>query len=222
MDGPSTVDLEGDFLVYDLKNLKDYPALQRVMTLTIVDNMWEMCQKYKHENKVIIMDETQSILRSESGQEMIANFYSAMRKANGVALSIAQSLSYFTDVFSKDVKASIFENTGTFFICRVKQSGSVLGHIKKELDLNDSEITMIKNLERVPGEYNDVFMSQEGNFGKRSGIIRVVPLPFELWAFTTDPDDNRLFSEYQGKYRDESVSSILSRLAKDFPKGANR
>ena len=222
LDGLSTVDLEGDFLVYDLKNLKDYPALQRVMTLTIVDNMWEMCQKYKHENKVIIMDETQSILRSESGQEMIANFYSAMRKANGVALSIAQSLSYFTDVFSKDVKASIFENTGTFFICRVKQSGSVLGHIKKELDLNDSEITMIKNLERVPGEYNDVFMSQEGNFGKRSGIIRVTPLPFELWAFTTDPDDNRLFSEYQGKYKDESVSSILSRLAKDFPKGANR
>ena len=74
----------------------------------------------------------------------------------------------------------------------------------------------------MPGEYNEVFILQTGNFGKRSGVVRVALSPFELWAFTTDPNDNHLFDEYRERYKDEPVTSILNRLAKDFPKGANR
>lgn len=217
MDGESNVKLDGRALAFDLKNLAKYPDLQKVMILMLIDNIWQVAKKYEHDRKVICLDEAWSLLSSTAGQQMISDFYRTMRGANGVAVSISQSLSDFTH---PAIKAGMFENTGTIIVCKPKMSDSVYDNIKKELSLNDSEIGMIKNLEYSTGEYNDVFMHQTGKFGVRSGVVRVAPTPFELWTYTTDPDDNKKFSEYQEKYPDDPIDSILERLAKDFPKGA--
>ena len=221
VDGYSNVELDGPILTYDLKNLSRFPDLQRVMLQVVVNNIWMISEKYRYRPKIIPMDETWDILSNEAGQNMLSEFYRTLRKINGVAISISQSLSDIVNLDPK-IKAGIFENIGTFFICKPMQLGSVYETIAKELDLNDAEMNMIKNLERVPGEYNEVFILQTGNFGKRSGVVRVALSPFELWAFTTDPNDNHLFDEYRERYKDEPVTSILNRLAKDFPKGANR
>jgi len=214
------VDLKNNrLLCFDLKGLEDSPDLQKVFLYIITDLVWEQMMKNPAQKKFVIFDEAWKLLNDKMGADFVEESFRTLRKMNGSAIAISQSMDDFA---SSQIASAVLPNSSVKWI--LKQSGSDFKKIASALELNDREVSLIQSLKQKRGEYSEAFLM----CGESRSVLSVVFTPLEYWIATTDPMDLEEFENEKRNFQTEEGSEsicqnkyleILLSLSKKFPKG---
>jgi conjugal transfer ATP-binding protein TraC len=153
-EGKSSIDINQDFVVLELQELKSRPELQRIVLLTLMYQISEaMYWSDRKQYKSCIIDEAWDLLGSD--QEGAAKFievgYRTARKYNGNFVTIVQSIN---DYFKSPASIAAFENSDYRII--LKQTDEAIDQLKKSERLTMDTFTehLLKSL-RKTDEYSE-------------------------------------------------------------------
>jgi conjugal transfer ATP-binding protein TraC len=153
-EGQSDINIDQDFVVLELQELKSKPDLQRIVLLTLMYQISEtMYWGDRSQNKSCIIDEAWDLLSGE--QDGTAKFievgYRTARKYNGNFVTIVQSIN---DYFKNSASIAAFENSDYRLI--LGQTEEAIDQLKKSERLAIDPYTehLLKSL-RKTDEYSE-------------------------------------------------------------------
>ena len=212
LDRPNELDLNSDFVVFDLKGLSSYPDLQAVMTLIITDfivgKVESHAPQYYGRKKRIYMDECWELLKGPAAHAM-EYWVRTLRKALGGITFVTQGLE---EIVAHPIGPAILGNTPTKVI--LLQRGD-LEPVRRVLKLNDQEVALISTLRQQKGYFSEAYMIANED----RSVIRVYPTPLEYWLATSDRDDNSMFEKYREENPKKDISEVIFDLAVKYPRG---
>lgn len=212
LDRPNELDLNSDFVVFDLKGLSSYPDLQAVMTLIITDfivgKVESHAPQYYGRKKRIYMDECWELLKGPAAHAM-EYWVRTLRKALGGITFVTQGLD---EIVAHPIGPAILGNTPTKMI--LLQRGD-LDPVRRVLKLNDQEMALISTLRQQKGFFSEAYMIANED----RSVIRVFPTPLEYWLATSDRDDNSVFEKFREENPQKSISEVIFDLAMRYPRG---
>lgn len=212
LDRQNEVDLNSDFVVFDLKGLSSYPDLQAVMILIITDYIVGKIESSSHayygRKKRILMDECWELLKGPAANAM-EYWVRTLRKAAAGITFITQGLE---EIVAHSIGPAILGNTATKLI--LMQRGD-LEPVRKILKLNDQEVALISSLRQQKGIFSEAFMTANED----RALIRVYPTPLEYWLVTSDRDDNAALEEYRRLNPEKKIAEVIYEMALRYPKG---
>ena len=212
LDRQNELDLNSDFVVFDLKGLSSYPDLQAVMILIITDYIVGKIESsspaYYGRKKRILMDECWELLKGPAANAM-EYWVRTLRKAAAGITFITQGLE---EIVAHSIGPAILGNTATKLI--LMQRGD-LEPVRRILKLNDQEVALISSLRQQKGTFSEAFMVANED----RAVIRVYPTPLEYWLVTSDRDDNAALEEYRRLNPDKKIAEAIYEMAIRYPKG---
>jgi type IV secretory pathway VirB4 component len=213
LDRPNELDLNSDFVVFDLKGLSSYPDLQAVMILIITDfivgKVESKSPAYYGRRKRIYMDECWENLKSRAASNVMEYWVRTLRKAAAGITFITQGLE---EIAAHSIGPAILGNTATKLI--LMQKGD-LEPVRQILKLNEQEMALISSLRQQKGLYSEAFMIANED----RTVIRAYPTPLEYWLATSDRDDNTTLEEYRRQNPEKTISEVIYEMAARYPKG---
>ena len=210
LDGPGTLSLTSDFVVFDLKSLSSYPDLQSVMILIITDFILGKVESIRDRKKQILMDECWELLKSRGASQFMEYCARTLRKTGSGITFITQGLE---EILQSPIGAAILNNTATKFI--LVQKGDI-EPTRKILKMNDQEMALVSSLRQAKGKYSEAFMIAN----EAKSVIRIVPTPIEYWLATSDASDNSLLENVRKKFPEKTMPEALHYLAIHYPNGS--
>jgi conjugal transfer ATP-binding protein TraC len=213
VDRPTNVALNKSMVCFDLMGLKSVADLQSVAIHLITNFIEQQILKAPLSViKPVIVDEAWELLADEAGANLIESFARKIRKSFGGLIPISQNI----DDFAKSgISQALLPNCATKWI--LNQGDADKERLREVLNLNPNEAQLISQLKQVKGEYSQSFLMT----GENRAVVSIEPSAYEYWVATTDAPDLSVFNEELAKTPTEDVSSVLSRLAKKFPKGVS-
>ncbi len=209
LDADNSLEIEKDFVVFDLKGLSSYPDLQSVAILVITDFILGQVDSFRDRRKQILLDECWELLKSKGSSNFMEYCVRTLRKTGSGITFITQGLEEIT---ASPIGAAILSNTATKFI--LQQRGD-LEPSRKVLKLNDQEMELIRSLRSQKGRYSESFLISN----ESRSVIRAVPTPVEYWLSTSDAADNQCLEEKRRKSPEKRLPEIIYELAKELPFG---
>ncbi len=213
LDRDNELDLNSDFVVFDLKGLSSYPDLQAVMILIITDfivgKVESQSPAYFGRRKRILMDECWELLKSRASANAMEYWVRTLRKSGSGITFITQGIS---EIAAHPIGTAILGNTATKLI--LMQKGD-LEPVKQTLKLNDQEVALISSLRQQKGLYSEAFMIANED----RTVIRAYPTPIEYWLATSDRDDNNALEEFRREYPKHAMPDVIYEMALRYPKG---
>jgi conjugal transfer ATP-binding protein TraC len=180
---PNSVDINNPFFVCELEELKGRGHLQSVVLRQL---MYQIQQKMymgdRAQKKLMIVDEAWSLLAQGDAREFITGSFRRVRKFNGSAIVITQSVN---DLYANDGAIAIVENSANVYL--LGQKPAAINQIQKDgrLSLGDSGYSMLKGVHTVSGEYSEImFLTEQG-----TGIGRLVVSDFNKILYTTKAEE---------------------------------
>jgi len=213
LDRDNELDLNSDFVVFDLKGLSSYPDLQAVMILIITDFIVGKVESknltYYGRRKRILMDECWELLKSRAASNAMEYWVRTLRKSGSGITFVTQGL---PEVAAHPIGSAILGNTATKFI--LLQKGD-LTPVRDILRLNDQELALVSSLRQQKGVFSEAFLASNDD----RTVIRSYPTPAEYWLATSDRDDNNALEEFRQKHPEMSMPEIIYEMASLYPKG---
>jgi type IV secretory pathway VirB4 component len=213
LDQDNELDLDSDFVVFDLKGLSSYPDLQAVMTLIITDFIVGKVESknpaYFGRRKRILMDECWELLKSKAASNAMEYWVRTLRKSGSGVTFITQGL---IEIATHSISSAILGNTATKLI--LLQKGD-LTPVRDILKLNEQEMALISSLKQKKGSYSEAFLIANDD----RTIIRATPTPVEYWLATSDRDDNNALENLKADRPDLPIAQLIYELAMKYPKG---
>ena len=213
LDRANELDLNSDFVVFDLKGLSNFPDLQTVMILIITDFIVGKVESknpaYYGRRKRILMDEVWELLKSRASANAMEYWVRTLRKSGSGITFITQGLA---EIASHAISSAILGNTATKLI--LLQKGD-LEQVRQILKLNSQEVALISSLRQQKGVYSEAFMIANED----RTVIRAFPTPVEYWLATSDRDDNNALEEMRLKRPELMLSEIIFEMALKYPRG---
>ncbi|MGE0632159.1 MAG: VirB4 family type IV secretion system protein [Pseudobdellovibrionaceae bacterium] len=215
LDQDNELDLNSDFVVFDLKSLSNYPDLQSVMTLIITDFIIGKVESrnplYFGRRKRILMDECWELLKSKAAANAMEYWVRTLRKSGSGVTFITQGVA---EIAAHPISSAILGNTATKLI--LLQKGD-LTQVRDILKLNDQEIALISSLKQKKGVYSEAFMIANED----RTIIRAMPTPLEYWLATSDRDDNTALENIRAENPEMSLNQAIYEMAIKYPRGVS-
>jgi|Deesub1362A_J573_1020465.scaffolds.fasta_scaffold02344_2 hypothetical protein len=210
-DRPNQVEFDRPLVVFDLQGLKRYPDLQAVYLLTVMSNINARMQDpaLRDTPKVLVADESWSLLQDEDSARYIEAFSRTARKVGGMLLGISQSL---LDWQSGPAGRVILQNSPNRIYLR--QQREDLERMRELLGLEPEEVDIIASLATVKGRYSEFYLKTETG----RGVMRYVPSAEEYWTFTTDAEDAAAFQRALEEHQGDVVAAV-SACARRWPFG---
>lgn len=211
LDQKTGLELNADFVVFDLKGLSAYPDLQSVMILIITDFILAQIETKdpSGRRKQILMDECWELLKSPASSAFMEYCVRTLRKAGAGITFITQGLD---EIVASPIGGAILANTATKFI--LMQRGD-LEPLRKILKLNEQELSLISSLRQQKGSYSEAFLIYNDN----RTVIRAVPSPVEYWVATSDQSDNAKIDEVRNENPKLTIRGVVDDFASRFPYG---
>ena len=211
LDEQNSLNLQSDFIVFDLKGLSAYPDLQSVMLLIITDFILGNVENLnaRGRRKQILMDECWELLKSPASSSFMEYCVRTLRKSGSGITFITQGLD---EIVASPIGSAIIANCATKFL--LLQRGD-LEPIRRILKLNDQEMALVGSLRQQKGSYSEAFMI----FNEDRAVIRAVPSAIEYWLATSDSADNAVMSEERIKNPLKPLREIIREQADRFPMG---
>lgn len=182
--GRNDLDLSLPYIVLELEGLTGRPHLQRVVMLLL---MWRLQQEMylgdRAQKKLLVLDECHAHLDSEQIVPAIVQFWRRVRKANGVACAITQSIS---DWFLTPAALAIYENSAMRWL--FSQTAESIEHARREgrLEIGDAGLALLRTVRTVPGQYSEALITTaEGAFG----VGRLVVPPGARYLYSSRAED---------------------------------
>ena len=212
LDRQNELDLNSDFVVFDLTGLSSYPDLLAVMILIITDFIVGKIEStsplYYGRKKRIFMDECWSLLQGPAASAM-EYWVRTLRKSSGGVTFITQALD---EIIAHPIGPAILGNTATKLI--LMQRGN-LEPVRTVLKLNEQEMALISSLRQQKGLFSEAFMIANED----RSVIRVYPTPLEYWLVTSDRDDNAALEECRRQNPNKKIAELIYEMALRYPKG---
>lgn len=150
------------------------------------------------------------LLKNESGIVFIEEVFRTFRKYKASAIAISQDI----DDFAKSrIAGALLPNCSIKWLLLQQQVDGE--RLKEVLDLNDTEIQMVKSLYQEKGRLSQAFL-----LAQKNRIIAVVEsTPLEYWIATTDPKDLAEVDRLTSETPQQNHIERLQRLSEKYPHG---
>lgn len=200
VDTRESLDLSDDVVTFDLKGIKEFSDLSRVIELVITAAIWASLRDRSRFTWIVLDEVAFSLLRSQPA--FVHELVSTCRKNNGGTIIIVQGVESLT---SNPAGGAILANTN--FKAILTQRGDPKAY-QEPLNLTEPEIQVIQSLGRKKGEYSDIFLMNDD----RRSALRYSPDPLTYLLSTTDPRElNALedrLSEYEGSFPEKILKIV--------------
>ena len=197
LDGASNIDLTKNLVTIEIKGLDDYPDLQQVMLLLLTDFIKAT------PNVLLIIDEAWRLFAGQ-GQSFAVEAYRTFRKYGSGIWCISQNYRDF--LADKNLADTLLPNTASILI--LPQKGIDWQDLQQKLQLNDSELEVIKGLQTKKGKYSELFLIQ----GENKSILKIAPDSLAYWVATSDARDNLKIARMAEKLPPSCIIEVLQQL----------
>ncbi len=151
--GPSNLTNTGDYVVYELEELKSKKDLQEVVLLALVYQIQQDMLK-KDRQKVILVDEAWDLLTGGNTTAFIENAYRRYRKYGGSCITITQSVN---DFYGIPAGVAIIENSDYFFLLRQRPESIEALKKSQRLSLTEGLYDLLRSVHTDVGNYSEIF-----------------------------------------------------------------
>lgn len=190
-DGPTSLPLDAQIMVFDTSELAHDKTLEAVVTLFVSDFVLRRAQQHKAEQMkkgqpsrfVFCIDELWRLLRYEGGKTLVEDASRTSRHLGLLFIGISQELG---DLLRDDRARTLASNSSIKIILGNDPSNFDL--IRDACGLTPQEMSAIAHLTRKNREYSDAFLV----YHKLSrGVVKLVVPRFMYWVATTEPNNDQ-------------------------------
>ncbi len=187
-DGPTSIPLDSQIIVFDTSELSHDKTLEAVMTLFVSDFVLKRAAAHKAEQMakglpsrfVFCIDELWRLLRYEGGKTLVEDASRTSRHLGLMFIGISQELN---DLLRDDRARNLASNSAIKII--LGNDTSNLELIKDACGLTPQEMSYIAHLTRKNREYSEAFLI----YHKLSrGVVKLIVPRFMYWVATTEPN----------------------------------
>ncbi len=190
-DGPTTIPLDAQIIIFDTSELAHDKTLEAVVTLFVSDFVLKQASIHKSEKLkegkparfVFCIDELWRLLRYEGGKTLVEDASRTSRHLGLLFIGISQELG---DLLRDERARNLASNSAIKIILGNDPSNFDL--IQEACGLTGQEMSSIAHLTRKNREYSDAFLI----YHKQSrGVVRLVVPRFLYWVATTEPNTDQ-------------------------------
>jgi hypothetical protein len=187
-DGPTSIPMDAQLLVFDTSELAHDKTLEAVVTLFVSDFVLRRAARHKMEQIaqgkparfVFCIDELWRLLRYEGGKTLVEDASRTSRHLGLLFIGISQELG---DLLRDDRARNLASNSAVKIILGNDPSNFDL--IRDACGLTPAEMSSIAHLTRKNREYSDAFLI----YHKMSrGVVKLLVPRFMYWVATTEPN----------------------------------
>ncbi len=187
-DGPTTIPMDAQLMVFDTSDLAHDKTLEAVVTLFVSDFVLKRAAQHKAEQMakglparfVFCIDELWRLLRYEGGKTLVEDASRTSRHLGLLFIGISQELN---DLLRDERARNLATNSAIKIILGNDPSNFEL--IKDACGLTPQEMDAIAHLTRKNREYSDAFLV----YHKLSrGVVKIIVPRFMYWVATTEPN----------------------------------
>jgi conjugal transfer ATP-binding protein TraC len=201
--GKSNLVEEGDYLVYELEELKSKKDLQEVILLALVYQIQQDMLK-KDRQKLILIDEAWEMLRGGNTTTFIETGYRRFRKMGGACIAITQSVN---DFYKLPAGVAIVENSDYFFLLR--QRPESIEALKKSgrLSLSEGLYDLLRSVHTDSGNYSEILCYTPDGIT----IGRLIVDRFTQLVYTSRADEFTKIKQYQnnGMNLADAINAVI-------------
>lgn len=203
---PNNVDLEKDYVVIETQSLLNVSNDLFVVVVAILTNQIKnefFSKDNINKKKILTIDEAKPVLDNKISLELIIQIYRKIRKYNGLANTITQSINDF--FLNEDVRV-LYEIAGWRWF--LKQNDGVINdaYSNGRLSVSRFEKRLLESIRNNPPNYGEYYISSEN----MSILSRLKVDTYSYWTYTTDGSDKAKVKNLMSKYK---LSEIQSRAA---------
>lgn len=176
--GRNNVDLSNDYVVLELQELASKKTLQQVVLLLLFGSISHEMYLTHGRRKLLLVDEAWSLLDDPIMGKAIESAYRKVRKHDGAAWIITQSIA---DLYESPVGRAIISSSAWQIILQQKpdsiEHAVKSGHLKLDL----YTLNMMKSIHTIPGSFSEMMIRN----GESWGIVRLIVDRFSQVLFST-------------------------------------
>lgn len=174
----ANVNMQNDFVVLELGDLKNQRQLQQVVLLQLVAQVTNEMYCDSTRKKLLIIDEGWEQLDDPIMSKAMDSVYRKVRKFNGGIITVTQGIS---DLYKSQSGQSMIDNASWQII--LKQKVEAIDSVYKagQLALDEYNYNMLKTLDTVPGSHSEMMIVGNG----AAGIFRLTVDKFTQTMYST-------------------------------------
>lgn len=180
--GHANVNMQNDFVVLELDDLKNQRQLQQVVLLQLVAQITNEMYFDSKRKKLLIIDEGWELLDDPVMAKAMESAYRKARKFNGGIITVTQGIA---DLYKSASGQSMIDNASWQII--LQQKAEAIDAVRKagQLSLDDYNYDMLKTVTTVPGSHSELMIVGNGV----AGIFRLAVDKFTQSMFSTTGKD---------------------------------
>lgn len=198
--GPCSINFDSDFICLELQELATKKVLQQVVLMLLIDRIGvEMYLSRKDQKKVVLVDESWSMIDDPLVGKALAAGFRKVRKSDGAMWIITQSIA---DLYTSENGRVIIDNCAWQFIMQ-QRSESIESAVKTgRLLMDDFSREMLRSVHTQPGSYSEIMIRRSS---EEWGIVRFVADRFSQILFSTKGWERNLVLDVAMKGGDVSA-----------------
>jgi len=203
--GGPPLDLDRDFIVLELEELKAKKDLQAVVLLMLMYRITREMYLTRERRKLVIVDEAWELLRGVTTGEFLEAGYRRARKYNGAFITGTQSIEDYTK--SPAANAAL-ENADWVFMLRQKPESLAALEASQRLPMNETIRAMLRSLQTEHGAFAEVFVYCPMGYG----VGLVIFDPFTLLLASSKAEDMLAVDAYRrrGLSTEDAIEHVLA------------
>jgi type IV secretory pathway VirB4 component len=205
LDGQSSISLSKDVTAIEIKELDSFPELKDVFMLIITNFVQREAEGDLATPYMLICDEAHRLFKTQATRDYILYCYRVFRKYNCSINCITQNYKDFLSI--PEVAEAIFPNTIHVFILRQKKID--WEDFQKVFGLNDAEVSAVKSLKLVKGEFSEFFYMQD----EKRAILKLINDKLAYWICTSSGKDKTTIDQAKADYPHLKPIEVLKLLA---------
>lgn len=176
--GHANVNMQNDFVVLELDDLKNQRQLQQVVLLQLVAQITNEMYFDSKRKKLLIIDEGWELLDDPVMAKAMESAYRKARKFNGGIITVTQGIA---DLYKSSSGQSMIDNASWQII--LQQKAEAIDAVRKagQLSLDEYNFEMLKTITTVPGSHSELMIVGNG----AAGIFRLAVDKFTQAMFST-------------------------------------
>jgi hypothetical protein len=220
-DRHTTVDMDTNWLYFNVEKLKDDPRLETAMSLLIAYATTKRADGSSGTRCITVLDECWALLDSPTLGLVVEQLFRTARKRNACVWGVSQAVEDFTGTPDKPKRTggAILATTSLRFIGRQKGNLDVLYQF---LHLSPAAIERIKGLGMTEKGERSEFISCIGEETQLTHSLYIELVGDEYWLATSFPRERLYRNFWIASHPYMDFASAIRLLAKKYPNGLAR
>lgn len=222
-DQETTIDIDNDVVLADLKGLESNKKLQMMYTLLLSQLFQDKMYFTRDRKKLIVRDEAWSLMKNEKARDFFVEDLRTARKNGFATIAISQLP---TDYNKPDpaVGQAITANMQVQIFCKF-ETESVCAQVGHEFGLQPESIEALKRLgvvkvRQMDGSLKPQYATFMMKIGRNVYVLKNELHPFEYQLYSSSAEDNAILNYYRNITKSfKNLEEVLWYIANGGHKG---